>query len=89
MMMQIMRESQIGRILFGQIFFRQMLDEEIYKNSGIQATAPDQTIPSENKAVTETAKLNEIKYFLKDNNIFDTNPEDLKNPSLNGNFRRQ
>jgi len=65
-------------------FFRQMLDEEIYKNSGVQAAAPDQTVPSESKAVTETAKLNEIKHFLKDNNIFDTNPEDLKNPSLNG-----
>jgi len=66
-------------------FFRQMLDDEIYRNSGVSAAAPaDQTAPSDPKMATETAKLNEIKFFLKDTNIFDTSPEDLKNPSLNG-----
>jgi len=59
-------------------FFRQLLDEAIYKTAAI-----DQTDIGE-KANGESTKLTELKYFLKDTNIFDSRPEDLQNPSLNG-----
>jgi len=59
-------------------FFRQILDEAIFKTSAVDKT------DIIDKPSGENTKLNDLKYFLKDTNIFDSTPEDLQNPSLNG-----